>query len=88
MWLAAQPLAVTGLGSTFEMTPANRIDLLVDDLVLVEAKKVERLDVLHQAHAYAYLRLPGKDAALILSVPPVPLWRSVPDQFLNADDTT
>jgi len=46
---------------------AYKIDLLVDDLVVVEAKTVERLSALHQAQVLTYLRLSGKEVGLLLN---------------------
>ena len=58
------------LDLTFEgllISDAYKIDLLVDDLVVVEAKTVERLNALHQAQVLTYLRLSGKEVGLLLN---------------------
>jgi len=58
------------LDLTFEgllLSDAYRIDLLVDDLVVVEAKTVEHLNALHQAQVLTYLRLSGKELGLLLN---------------------
>ena len=46
---------------------AYRLDLLVDDIVVVEAKAVEKLDRMHQAQLLTYLRLAGKEVGLLLN---------------------
>ena len=46
---------------------AYRLDLLVDDTVIVEAKAVEKLDRMHQAQLLTYLRLAGKEVGLLLN---------------------
>ena len=58
------------LDITFEgllISDAYKIDLLVDDLVVVEAKTVERLNALHQAQVLTYLRLSGKEVGMLLN---------------------
>lgn len=44
-----------------------RIDLLVEDCVIVELKAVERLIPLHEAQMMTYLKLSGKNIGLILN---------------------
>jgi GxxExxY protein len=46
---------------------AYRLDLLVDDTVIVEAKAVEALDPMHRAQLLTYLRLAGKEVGLLLN---------------------
>ena len=46
---------------------AYRLDLLVDDTVVVETKAVETLDHMHQAQLLTYLRLAGKEIGLLLN---------------------
>jgi len=46
---------------------AYRLDLLVDDTVIVEAKAVEKLDRMHQAQLLTDLRLAGKEVGLLLN---------------------
>ena len=58
------------LDLTFEgllVSDAYKIDLLVDDLVVVEVKTVERLNIIHQAQVLTYLRLSGKEVGLLLN---------------------
>ena len=44
-----------------------RIDLLVEDSVIVELKAVEKFHPLHQAQLLSYLKLSGKKLGLLLN---------------------
>jgi len=44
-----------------------RIDLLVEDAVIVELKTVERILPMHQAQLLSYLKLSGKRAGLLIN---------------------
>lgn len=44
-----------------------RIDLLVDDLVIVELKSVESINDIHVAQILTYLRLSGKPLGLLIN---------------------
>ena len=44
-----------------------RIDLLVEDCVIVELKSVERLERIHDAQLLSYLRLSGKQVGLLVN---------------------
>ena len=44
-----------------------RIDLLVDDVVLVELKCVEKLNDVHKAQVISYLKLSGKSLGLLIN---------------------
>ncbi|HZE25705.1 MAG TPA: GxxExxY protein [Blattabacteriaceae bacterium] len=46
---------------------AYRIDLLVDDLVIVELKAIERLMPIHEAQLLSYLKLSGKSLGLLIN---------------------
>ena len=64
------------LDITFEgllLPDAYKIDLLVNDAVLVEAKTVERLNAMHQAQVLTYLRLSNKEVGLLLNFWACPL---------------
>ena len=50
-----------------ELEGGYRIDLMVEDAVLVELKSVERLQPVHFAQALTYLRLSGKTLCLPLN---------------------
>ena len=44
-----------------------RLDLLVEDTVVVEVKAVERFDPVHEAQLLTYLRLTGKHVGLLIN---------------------
>jgi len=44
-----------------------RIDLLVDDLVIVELKAVDKLAPIHEAQLLTYLKLSGKRLGLLIN---------------------
>ena len=44
-----------------------RIDLLVNELVIVELKAVERLEKIHEAQIHTYLRLTGLHLGLLIN---------------------
>ncbi len=44
-----------------------RIDLLVENLVIVELKVVERLEAIHEAQLLSYLKLSGAPIGLLLN---------------------
>lgn len=44
-----------------------RIDLLVEDLVVVEIKSVEAIAPVHEAQTLSYLKLSGKKLALLIN---------------------
>ena len=44
-----------------------RIDLLIEDQVIVEIKAVERLETVHTAQLLTYLRLSGKKLGLLIN---------------------
>jgi GxxExxY protein len=44
-----------------------RIDLLVEDLVVVELKCVESINPLHEAQLLSYIRLSGKNVGLLIN---------------------
>ena len=46
---------------------AYRIDLLVEDTVLIELKSVERLDRIHEAQTITYLRLSNRWLGLLMN---------------------
>jgi GxxExxY protein len=57
------PLIYKGL----RIENAYRIDLIVDEKVLVELKHVEQVTVVHQAQVLTYLRLTGLRTALLIN---------------------
>jgi GxxExxY protein len=44
-----------------------RLDLLIEDLVILELKAVERLEPIHQVQLLTYLRLSGRWLGLLLN---------------------
>ena len=44
-----------------------KIDLLVDDLVVVEVKSIERLDRVHSAQVLSYLRMLKRNVGLLIN---------------------
>lgn len=44
-----------------------RLDLLVEDAVVVEVKAVQRFDPVHEAQLLTYLRLTGKRVGLLIN---------------------
>ena len=44
-----------------------RVDLLVEDLVIVELKSIEALNEVHTAQVLSYLKLSGKSLALLIN---------------------
>jgi len=59
-----------------------KIDLLVNDQVIVELKSVEHLLPIHDAQAITYLRLTGKPIGLLINFN-VPLLKDGIRRFLN-----
>jgi GxxExxY protein len=49
------------------ITPAYRLDILVNDVLIVEVKAVEKLMPVHDAQLLTYLRLTGKRVGLLLN---------------------
>jgi len=46
---------------------AYRIDLLVEDLVIVELKAIDRIMPIHEAQLLSYLKLSGKRLGLLIN---------------------
>ncbi|HET6573782.1 MAG TPA: GxxExxY protein [Fimbriiglobus sp.] len=59
------PLPVKYRGALVEC--GYRIDLLVNDLVILELKAVERLEKIHEAQLHTYLRLTNLNLGLLLN---------------------
>jgi GxxExxY protein len=59
------PIPVRYEGLQFDV--GFRVDLLVDDLVVVELKSVEQLLPVHKKQALTYVRLTGKRLGLLLN---------------------
>ncbi|MGE4073204.1 MAG: GxxExxY protein [Lysobacterales bacterium] len=50
-----------------ELPDAYRIDLLVEDLVVVEVKSIDKLQSIHTAQLLTYLRFSGKHLGLLFN---------------------
>jgi GxxExxY protein len=50
-----------------ELHAKYRIDLLVEDLVLVEVKSIDCLTDVHKAQVLTYMRLAGSPAGLLIN---------------------
>ncbi len=59
------PLPVVYDGAKLEL--GYRIDMLVDDLVIVELKSVDAVNPVHQAQLLSYLKLSGKSLGLLIN---------------------
>src|SRR5580693_1883853 len=58
-------LPVVYRGTRLEL--GYRIDLLVEDLVIVEIKSVDAISPVHQAQLLSYLKLSGKSVGLLIN---------------------
>jgi GxxExxY protein len=66
----AQSAAQVGLPVVYcgvKLELGYRIDLLVEDLVVVEIKSVEAIAPIHQAQILSYLKLSGKSLGLLIN---------------------
>jgi GxxExxY protein len=50
-----------------ELDVAYRIDIIVNDLVVIEVKSIDRLDDVHFAQVLTYLRLSSKKLGLLIN---------------------
>jgi GxxExxY protein len=62
-----------------------RIDLLVQDLVVVEIKSVEAISPVHQAQVISYLKLSGKSLGLLINFNVVHLKQGI-RRFVNGKE--
>ncbi len=58
-----QPLVCDGV----ELDVAYRVDLLVDDVVIVEVKAVTRIAPVHEAQLLSYLKLSDRRVGLLIN---------------------
>ena len=63
--LSQVALPVNYDGVTIEL--GYRIDLLVEDLIIVELKSVEKITPVHQAQLMSYLKLSGNRLGLLIN---------------------
>ena len=59
----AQPVIYDGL----EIEVGYRLDLLVEDLIIIELKSVEQLAPIHQAQLLTYLKLSSKQLGFLMN---------------------
>ena len=64
-----------------------RIDLLVENLVILELKCVEKLHPIHQAQLLSYLKLSGKPIGLLINFHVTHLRDGI-QRFVNGTDWT
>ncbi len=57
------PIAYRG----FKLDAGYRLDLLIDNQVIVELKAVERLDPIHEAQLLSYLKLSSLNVGLLIN---------------------
>ena len=60
-----QPLPVCYRG--VRLSCGYRIDLIVDDRVIVEVKSVARIEPIHEAQLISYLKLSGRSVGLLIN---------------------
>jgi GxxExxY protein len=63
--ISEYPVRINYVG--LDLVTARRIDLLVEDCVIVELKAVERMIPLYQSQLLSYLRLTGIRTGLLIN---------------------
>jgi GxxExxY protein len=63
-----------------------RLDILVEDLVIVELKAIEKLDRIHEAQLMSYLKLSGKHVGLLINFNVLQLVKGVKRVVMNFPD--
>ena len=76
-----KPMPVTYKGLRLDC--GYRLDMLVEEKVVVEVKSVKKFDAVHEAQLLSYLRLSGCKAGLILNFN-VPLLRDGIKRMVNS----
>ena len=64
-----------------------RLDLVVEDLVVVEVKSVEKLENIHEAQLLTYLRLGGWKCGLLINFNVPMLKNGIRCRVLNLPDS-
>lgn len=77
----ALPLVYDGV----RLEAGYRIDLLVEDLVIVEVKAVDEIAPIHQAQLISYLRLANKSLGLLMNFH-VPRMKNGIKRFVNGTE--
>ena len=65
--LAEQQVRLPVLCDGVTIDLGYRLDLLVENLVIVELKRVEKVQPIHQAQIISYLKLSGKPIGLLIN---------------------
>jgi GxxExxY protein len=81
--LVRTQVALPVVYKTIQMDLAYRIDLLVEEAIVVELKTVPRLLPIHEAQLLTYLRLSGRRLGLLLNFY-VPLMREGIKRMVNS----
>jgi GxxExxY protein len=63
-----------------------RLDVLVEDLVILELKAVEKLDRIHEAQVMSYLKLSGKHVGLLINFNVLQLIKGLKRIVMNFPD--
>lgn len=71
-----------------EVDCAYRLDLVVEDQVIVELKAVEKILPIHKAQVLSYLKLSGLKVGLLMNFHEVTLKRGLQRLVLGYDDHT
>ena len=78
------PLGVTY--STVRIAPAYRIDFIIEGIVILDIKSVERILPVHRAQVLSYLKLTGLPLGLVLNFK-VPHLRDGIARLVNAPES-
>ena len=62
-----KPLPV--VSTDVKLDCGHRLDLAVEDKIIVEVQAIERLTPIHDAQLLSYLRVCGKSAGLVINFP-------------------
>jgi len=81
-FLSASQVALPVVYQGVKLEFGYRMDLLVEDLVVVEVKSVEGISPVHQAQILSYLRLSGKSIGLLINFNVVHLRNGI-KRFVN-----
>jgi GxxExxY protein len=74
---ASRQLRLPATYKGVELSQCYRIDLLVDDLVIVEVKAVDQLAPIHEVQMLTYLRFAKKRLGLLLNFHVAVMWSGV-----------
>jgi GxxExxY protein len=82
-WVAEMPITASYKGRTLEC--AYRLDLFVEDCLVVELKSVTELLPIHKAQLLTYLRLTGQSLGLLINFNVSVLHKGICRVVLNLD---